>query len=325
MITSGGNRNLAKLDRGAMEIEYSTGPSEALTSVGPVGLAGDVPSPPARFGSVSVSTFDLLSNSVEEAIDRSAPALTYGDVMADLDVAMRPVGVTGAVLDRFERTVCSIHAHFATVAPAQLLPVVNDHLRAVTRLLRVGQPVIYRQRLCSIAGHLAGQRAWLMFDLCRTAEAEAWYEFALEPASEAGDDGLTAWLLGAHSVVAFDRGDHLKAKRMLEKASYHLDRTASTPISGWVDALQSRAHAALGDVAAAREALLRARTSPRRVADDIYRHGMDTRGGELRTDYYEGSALLAMGDVIGAREAFERALEAQGPGGATDVSVGAGS
>jgi len=153
-----------------------------------------------------------------------------------------------------------------------------------------------------------------MFDLCRTAEAEAWYEFALEPASEAGDDALTAWLLGAHSVVAFDRGDHIKAKQMLEKASCHVGRTASTPISGWVDALQSRAHAALGDVAAAREALLRAQNTPRRVADDIYRHGMDTSGGELRTDYYEGSALLAMGDLVGAREAFERALDAQGPG-----------
>ena len=153
-----------------------------------------------------------------------------------------------------------------------------------------------------------------MFDLCRTAEAEAWYEFALEPASEAGDDALAAWLLGAHSVVAFDRGGPRQAKQLLDRAHYHVGRAGSTPVSGWVDALRSRAYAALGEVAAAREALVRAQNSPLRVADDMYRHGMDTSGGELRIDYYEGSTLLAVGDLVGAREAFERALEAQGPG-----------
>jgi tetratricopeptide (TPR) repeat protein len=237
-----------------------------------------------------------------------------GSELADLDVALKPVGVSEAMLDRFERTVCSIHTHFATVAPAQLLPVVNDHIRAVARLLRVGQPITYRRRLCSIAGHLAGQRAWLMFDVCRTAEAEAWYEFALEPAFEAGDDSLAAWLLGAHSVVAFDRGDPGQAKQLLNRAHYHVRRVGSTPVSGWVEALRSRAYAALGEVAAAREALARAQNSPQRVADDNYRHGMDISGGELSTDYYEGSTLLAVGDLLGAREAFERALEAQGPG-----------
>jgi tetratricopeptide (TPR) repeat protein len=153
-----------------------------------------------------------------------------------------------------------------------------------------------------------------MFDLCRTAEAEAWYEFALEPAFEAGDDALAAWLLGAHSVVAFDGGEPRQAKQLLDRAHYHVSRSGSTPVSGWVDALRSRAHAALGEVAAARETLVRAHDSPLRVADDIYRHGMDTSDGELRIDYYEGSTLLAMGDLVGAREAFERALQAQGPG-----------
>jgi len=268
--------------------------------------------------SIGSATLDLPPNSAEEGIDRAASRLAFSDVMgselADLDAALKPAGISEAMLDRFERTACSIHTHFATVAPAQLLPVVNDHIRAVTRLLGVGQPIAYRRRLCSIAGHLAGQRAWLMFDLCRVAEAEAWYEFALEPASEAGDDALVAWLLGAHSVVAFDRGDPRQAKQLLDRANYHVGRAGNTPVSGWVDALRSRAHAALGEVAAAREALVRSRNSSQRIADDSYRHGMDTSSGELRIDYYEGSTLLAVGDLVGAREAFERALEAQGPG-----------
>ena len=40
---------------------------------------------------------------------------------------------------------------------------------------------------------------------------------------------------------------------------------------------------------------------------------MDTSGGELRIDYYEGSTLLAVGDLVGAREAFERARRPRGP------------
>jgi transcriptional regulator with XRE-family HTH domain len=114
--------------------------------------------------SIGSTTLDLPSNSAGEAIDRPASRLAFSDVMgselADLDVALKPVGISEAMLDRFERTACSIHTHFATVAPAQLLPVVNDHIRAVARLLGVGQPIAYRRRLCSIAGHLAGQRAW---------------------------------------------------------------------------------------------------------------------------------------------------------------------
>jgi tetratricopeptide (TPR) repeat protein len=266
---------------------------------------------------IDSASLDLPSNSVEEAIDRPASRLAFGDIMgselADLDVALKPVGISESMLDRFERTVCSIHTNFATVAPAQLLPVVNDHIRAVTRLLGAGQPISYRRRLCSIAGHLAGQRAWLMFDLCRVAEAEGWYEFALEPASEAGDDALVAWLLGAHSVVAFDRGDPKQAKQLLDRAHHHVGRAEGSPVSGWVNALRSRAHAALGEVAEAREVLVRAQNS-QPIADDGYRHGMDTSGGQLRIDYYEGTTLLAVGDLAGAREAFERALEAQGPG-----------
>jgi transcriptional regulator with XRE-family HTH domain len=183
---------------------------ETQPLVSPGNKIGETPRTPERVEvlaarSIGSTTFDLPPSSAEEAISRPASPLAFGDVMgnelADLDVALKPVGISGATLDRFERTVCAIHTHYATAAPAQLLPVVNDHIRAVARLLGVGQPIAYRRRLCSIAGHLAGQRAWLMFDLRRVPEAVAWYEFALEPASEAGDDALVAWLLGAHSVV----------------------------------------------------------------------------------------------------------------------------
>ena len=234
--------------------------------------------------------------------------------VAELAATMRPAGVSTAMFDHLERTVCRIHEQFARIPPTELLPIVNKHLRAVVRLLSSGQPIPRRRRLCSIAGHLAGQRAWLMFDLGFTDEAEAWYELALEPAREADDDPLAAWLFGAWSVVAFDRRDCHEALRLLGGARQHANRADDSPVDGWVHALEARAHASLGDTPAARDAICCARQRTWHVADDTYRHGMDVRHGELNIDYYDGSGRLALGDIPAARGAFENALVTQDSG-----------
>ena len=80
-------------------------------------------------------------------------------------------------------------------------------------------------------------------------------------------------------VVAFDRGDPTQAKQLLDRAHHHVGRAEGSPVSGWVNALRSRAHAALGEVAEAREALVPAQNSSQPIADDGYRHGTDNSGG----------------------------------------------
>jgi transcriptional regulator with XRE-family HTH domain len=245
-----------------------------------------------------------------------AASVVVGDVMGtemlELASAMQPTGVTSAMLDHAERTVFSMHDNFAKVPPVELLPVVNQHLRATTSLLKAGQPVAYRRRLCSIAGHLAGFRAWLMFDVRKTGEADAWYETALQPAQEAGDDALAAWLLGARSVVAFDQGRARDTLDLVSAAHHHAVRTGHSPIVGWVEALKARAHAAVGESAPARVALQRAREHTWQVGPEDRRHGMDVSKGQLGVDYYEGSTLLALRDPAAARTAFNDALDAQG-------------
>jgi tetratricopeptide (TPR) repeat protein len=242
----------------------------------------------------------------------------FGDVMgtemADLAIAMLPTSLTTAALDHAERTVSHIHMNFAKDPPAELLPFVNDHLRWVIGRLKVGQPIAHRRRLCSIVGHLAGQRAWLMFDLRRADEAVFWYRTALEAAQEAGDDSLAAWLLGGWSVVAFEAGDACEALELLDGAGRCATRTDHAPVAGWVDALKARAHAAVGDAGAARAALARVRQHTWLVADDTFRHGMDAGHGELNVDYYEGGSLLALGHVTAARDAFTAALATQTDG-----------
>jgi hypothetical protein len=50
-----------------------------------------------------------------------------------------------------------------------------------TSELGESQPIEIRRRLCSVAGHLAGLRAWLTFDLGDPTAAHIWYEAALQP------------------------------------------------------------------------------------------------------------------------------------------------
>jgi tetratricopeptide (TPR) repeat protein len=236
---------------------------------------------------------------------------TMGTEMADLCLAMQPTGVSTPLLDHVEHTVARIHTNFAKVPPTELLPVVNDHLRWTTDRLKLGQTVAHRRQLCSIVGHLAGQRAWLMFDLRRIEEAVSWYRTALGAAHEADADSLSAWLLGGWSVIAFDGGNPREALALLDRAGQHAERTAHNPVAGWINALKARAYAADGDATAARSALAWIRQHTSSVGEDTYRHGMDSHRGELSAAYYEGSSLLALGDNTAARHAFVTALATQ--------------
>ena len=243
-------------------------------------------------------------------VDMRAAPTTFGDVWgtewADLAAVMQPNGVSGSIVEQAEQVVYQIHRQFAKVAPTEMLPVVNAHLRATTSLLAVGQPTAFRRRLCSIAGHLAGQRAWLLFDLRRADHAESWFRLALDPAKEADDDALVAWLLGGHSVVAFDRGDTRTSQQLLDRARQHASRVPDAPVAGWVDALEARALATVGEAVLARRSIARARRCAWRVAEDTYRHGMDVENGELNVDYYEGGSLLASGDAVPRERCWKR-------------------
>jgi tetratricopeptide (TPR) repeat protein len=266
----------------------------------------------SRFGSGA----DSLNPDHEQKItDTVVRPLVFGDTvgteMADLALAMQPSSVSAELLDHVQRTVARIHTNFAKVAPTELLPVVNDHLRWTTDRLKLGQTVTHRRHLCSIVGHLAGQRAWLMFDLRRIDEAVSWYRIAINAAHEAEEDSLSAWLLGGWSVIAFDEGNAREAVALLHRASQHAERAASDPVLGWINALKARAYAADGDAVAARTALARIRQHTWSVGEDTYRHGMDSRQGELNIDYYEGGSLLALGDNTAARHAFVTSLATQ--------------
>ena len=69
------------------------------------------------------------------------------------------------MLEETELAVLRFHQLYKELPPTELFPHVQQYLQAVTGLLAESQTIEVRRRLCSIAGHLAGLRAWLTFDL----------------------------------------------------------------------------------------------------------------------------------------------------------------
>jgi transcriptional regulator with XRE-family HTH domain len=112
-------------------------------------------------------------------------AKTLGVELWDLARAMQASNVSYDMLGAMEASVLRLHQVHAKVPPTVMLPHLHEHLRAVTSLLQQSQPIRQRRRLCSIAGHLAGLRAWATFDLADRQGARSWYELALQPAAEA--------------------------------------------------------------------------------------------------------------------------------------------
>jgi transcriptional regulator with XRE-family HTH domain len=232
----------------------------------------------------------------------------------DLASAMQGSKVSSPTLDHMEASVLRLHQVYAKLPPAALLPHVQQQLHAVTQLLNASQPIHYRRRLCVLAGHLAGLRAWLTFDLRDPSGSRVWYQAALEPALEAEDDALTGWLLGAASLIPSYDGNHRGALKLIERGRAHAERTSNVAVSAWLASLEARAHAGMADLRAFRKAQDRSNHALGRTSPEERRHGMDYVRGHLDVTYYQGTSLVTLRQPEAARPALEDALAAQGAG-----------
>ena len=240
-------------------------------------------------------------------------AETLGVELVDLAEAMQASNVSGDMLERMEAGVLRFHQVYAQVPPVELLRHVREHLRATTSLLKRSQPIKCRRRLCSIAGHLGGLRAWLTFDLGDQAGAHIWYETALQPADEAEDLALCGWILGGRSLIPSYDGDPAGALDLIRRAQHYADRTTNTTARGWLAALEARAHAGMGDAAGFRAAQDEAKDALQHTRLDDRRHGMDFSRGRLNVAYYEGTSLVTLQQPHAAQPILSEALDVQGP------------
>jgi len=222
--------------------------------------------------------------------------------------------VNRSILEEAELAVLRFHQLYKELPPTELLPYVQQYLQAVTALLDESQTIEIRRRLCSIAGHLAGLRAWLTFDLGDPKAAHIWYGAALKPAVEAEDEALAGWLLGGRSLIPSYSGDHGAALELIRQGQSHGSRSVNVAVRAWLAALEARGHAGLGDAAAFRQAQDLANDAVDRTQPDERRHGMDFRHNRLDVTYYEGTSLVTLRQPDAAQPVLDAALAAQDPG-----------
>jgi transcriptional regulator with XRE-family HTH domain len=222
--------------------------------------------------------------------------------------------VSRSMLEETELAVLRFHQLYKELPPTELFPHVQQYQQAVTALLDESQTIETRRRLCSIAGHLAGLRAWLTFDLGDPTAAHIWYEAALKPAVEAQDEALAGWLLGGRSLIPSYSGDHAAALELVRRGQSHGSRGANVAVQAWLAALEARAHAGLGDAAAFRQAQDLANSAVDGAQPDERRHGMDYRYNRLDVAYYEGTSLVTLRQPDAAQPVLDAALAVQDPG-----------
>jgi transcriptional regulator with XRE-family HTH domain len=228
--------------------------------------------------------------------------------------AMQGSKVSGSMLEETEFAVLRFHQLYKELPPSELFPHVRQYLQAVTGLLEESQTIGVRRRLCSIAGHLAGLRAWLTFDLGDPAAAHIWYEAALKPAVEAQDEALAGWLLGGRSLIPSYSGNHAAALELIRRGQSHGSRSANVAVQAWLAALEARAHAGIGDAPAFRQAQDQANNALDGTQPDERRHGMDFRHDRLDVTYYEGTSLVMLRQPDAAQPVLDAALAAQDSG-----------
>ena len=253
---------------------------------------------------LGVADSDALSAAEPHAIQ--AVGLDLWDLLEAL--SGRQLG--RVTLTAIERSVALIDSEYAKFPPGVLFPEVRWQLRALARTLRESQPVTQRRRLCSLAGQLGGLRAWLHFDCKDHASATAWYELAMTAALQAEDHTLCGWLLGGRSLVPSYDHDPKTALAYIERGQAYVSGSSSVTVRAWLDALEARARAGLGDSSGFRQARGRANQLLERTSLAERRHGMDFRGGQLDIAYYEGSGLLQLQHPSPARTCLQEALEA---------------
>jgi hypothetical protein len=245
----------------------------------------------------------------EESSLAAERASARGPDLWELHDVLDAASVSQTSLTFAEEACARLDARYAELPPLVLLPELRGQLRHVVGWLRDPQPVAYRQRLCSVAGRLAGLRAWLYFDMAEHAAADAWHEVALSAANEADDQDLCGYLLGAQSLIRTDRQDHLGAAELLEGAQAAVGRAGSPTTRAWLDILEARAMAGTGDRRGFAAAHQRASKRLQRTCLDERRHGMDFAGTTLDITYYTGLSHLLLDEPAAAGSAFQSALD----------------
>jgi transcriptional regulator with XRE-family HTH domain len=233
-----------------------------------------------------------------------------------MDEALVAATVSATMLDQWEETTASYGTLYMTVPPMQLLCDVLLDFGDVRRMCEHRQPLDFSERLCRLAGQLAGLAGMLMIDIGQQRVARSFFRTARTAADETGDRHLRAWVAVREALVPLYYGDPSEACALARAGAGLAGRNVCVA-AAMAPVLEARA---LARVAARRggpaklQGLRRVSALLDQAHDALGRLSVperaDTAFGytERQLLFHEGDTLVTVGHSQGAERAFTRAL-----------------
>jgi hypothetical protein len=246
-----------------------------------------------------------------------------------MDDALVGGTVSAIMLDEWEEATAGHGSQYMTVPPLRLLCDVLLDFGDVRRMSERRQPLEFSERLCRLAGRLAGLIGMIMINAGDQRLARSFFRTARTAADETGDRHLRAWVAVREALVPLYYGDPAEASA-LARAGAGLAGRSPCVAGVMAPVLEARA---LAWTAARREdagtgpALRRVKALLAPAHEELGRLPATERGAtafgytERQLLFHEGDTLVMLGDHQGAEQALTWSLDLYAPDEILDRSL----
>jgi hypothetical protein len=246
-----------------------------------------------------------------------------------MDDALVGGTVSAIMLDEWEEATVGYGKQYMTVPPLRLLCDVLLDFGDVRRMSERRQSLEFSERLCRLAGRLAGLIGMIMINVGDQRLARSFFRTARTAADETGDRHLRAWVAVREALVPLYYGDPAEAST-LARAGAGLAGRNPCVAGVMAPVLEARAlawTAARREDASTGPALRRVRTLLAPAHEALSRLPATERGDtafgytERQLLFHEGDTLVMLGDHQGAEKALTWSLDLYAPDEILDRSL----
>jgi hypothetical protein len=246
-----------------------------------------------------------------------------------MDDALVGGTVSAIMLDEWEEATVGYGRQYMTVPPLRLLCDVLLDFGDVRRMSERRQSLEFSERLCRLAGRLAGLIGMIMINVGDQRLARSFFRTARTAADETGDRHLRAWVAVREALVPLYYADPAEASALARAGAGLAGRN---PCAAGVMApvLEARAvawAAARREDTSSGPALRQARSLLTSAHEALARLPATERGDtafgytQRQLLFHEGDTLVMLGDHRRAEQAFTSSLGLYAPGEILDRSL----
>jgi tetratricopeptide (TPR) repeat protein len=244
----------------------------------------------------------VATGSIRGADERSDDAIVELARRHGLD----PLVPSVATIQCLDQAIERISHRYLTAEPDELTEEVRLYLTWVERLLGNSRSPNQHHQLYVQLGYLTGILAQLSLTQGDHNATQAWCAVAMRAADAAGDGQLRAWILSIQAMLAAYTNRHQDVIDLTNAGLEAIgDGASATAVK--LASLQARAHASLGNRAAAEAAMALARQIMAQVPAEEHDRGLFAFPEEKLASH-EGQVWLQLGAPERAQEPLQRAL-----------------